>query len=159
MPTLIWERMSSSPSNPLPVLLPWLLAGVVLFIAAALGGFGAAYLLTSANAVPTVDPAHLPTPTPSATPIVTLTPVPSESGEPTASAPASPTPQSSTPAPSESAEPSPESTPIRYVVKRGDRLTTIAAQFGVGVDEIVELNDLTDPDHIEVGQVLLIPVP
>jgi len=45
------------------------------------------------------------------------------------------------------------------VVKAGDRLRAIAEQFGVTVDSIVELNHLKNPDHIEVGQVLLIPVP
>jgi LysM repeat protein len=142
---------------------PWLVAGVLLFGVAAFAGFGAAYLVASANAVSAVDPALLPSPTPrptesrppvSPTPITfptpTVTPSPTPTAPPTESAGASP---------SASTAPSPEATPIRYVVKRGDTLSSIAAQFGVTTQAIVDLNNLTNPDHIEVGQVLLIPVP
>lgn len=153
-------------SSPTPggwpaVVLPWLLAAVLLFVVAAVAGFGAAYMLASANAVPTVNPAFLPTPsrpatatpgpasaTPLATPSLAASPTSSPGTEPPASQSAAPSPSAPTPAP----------TPIRYVVKRGDRLYQIAAQFGVTVDEIVELNNLENPDLIVAGQVLLIPV-
>jgi LysM repeat protein len=138
---------------------PWLVAGVLLFGVAAFSGFGAAYLVASANAVPTVDPALLPSPTArptSSRPPVSPTPVTS----PTTTPEASPTPTASPAAsPSASTAPSPAATPIRYVVKHGDTLSSIAAQFGVTVQAIVDLNHLDNPNHIEVGQVLLIPVP
>jgi nucleoid-associated protein YgaU len=45
----------------------------------------------------------------------------------------------------------------RYVVQRGDTLAAIAIRFGTTVDAIVTLNELTDPNAIEVGQELRIP--
>ncbi len=55
------------------------------------------------------------------------------------------------------ASPSPQSN--EYTVQSGDTLSEIAAQFGVTVDEIVQLNNLSDPNQIAVGQTILIPVP
>lgn len=46
-----------------------------------------------------------------------------------------------------------------YVVRPGDSLTGIAAQFGVSVDTLLALNNLADPNIIEVGQVILLPPP
>jgi LysM repeat protein len=135
------------------------MAGVALFVVASLGGFGAAYLLSAGQAVATVDPAKLPTPTPIPTPTpAPATPSPNATPTPAATSTASAAPSPSTSAaPSASSGPSPS--PVSYVVKRGDRLGDIAAQFGASVDAIVELNHLDNPDHIEAGQVLLIPVP
>jgi LysM repeat protein len=45
-----------------------------------------------------------------------------------------------------------------YVVERGDTLLEIARWYGVSLDELVHLNRLRDPDRIEVGQRLVIPV-
>jgi LysM repeat protein len=146
-------------------MLPWVLAGAALFALAALGGFGAADVVTTAQAVPTVDPGKLPTPTPTqalTSPIPSGGPSPSSRAIPSPSVSVSTSPSA---APTESAGPSatgnggPSPTPISYVVQRGDRLTAIAAQFGVSVDAIVALNNIKNPDHIEAGQVLLIPVP
>lgn len=47
--------------------------------------------------------------------------------------------------------------PIKYAVKPGDTLTSIAKQLGVATRVIVEANQLADPDHLTEGQVLLIP--
>jgi LysM repeat protein len=44
-----------------------------------------------------------------------------------------------------------------YVVEDGDTLSSIAVQFGVTEEALIQLNNLTDPDDVEVGQVLLIP--
>lgn len=44
-----------------------------------------------------------------------------------------------------------------YVVQPGDTLGQLAARFGVTVDELMQLNDLSNPDHLSVGQELLIP--
>jgi LysM repeat protein len=49
--------------------------------------------------------------------------------------------------------------PLTYVVQSGDVMGTIAAQFGVTVDAIVEANSLDDPNFISVGQELIIPPP
>jgi len=152
--------MSSPPPNRWLAALPWVIAAVALFAIAVVGGFGAAYLLSTGQAVATVDPAKLPTPSPLPTPTPgPATPTPAVTPSSAATAAASPTGPAS-PSPSTSAAPSgPTPSPISYVVKRGDRLSDIANQFGVTVDAIVQLNNLDNPDHIEAGQVLLIPIP
>lgn len=50
-----------------------------------------------------------------------------------------------------------DSGPVRYTVKSGDTLTSIARQYGVTVNEIVALNSLASANQILVGQVILIP--
>jgi len=44
-----------------------------------------------------------------------------------------------------------------YVVGAGDTLLGIANAFGVSLADLIALNKITDQDHIEVGQVLIIP--
>ena len=44
-----------------------------------------------------------------------------------------------------------------YVVKPGDTLMAIAAELGVSVEELIDLNELADPSRLEVDQVLNIP--
>ena len=44
-----------------------------------------------------------------------------------------------------------------YTVETGDTLFTIAQQFGTTVDEIIAVNDLEDPDRLDVGQVINLP--
>ncbi len=52
----------------------------------------------------------------------------------------------------------PTATPIgMYIVKPGDSLGKIAEDFATTVDEILALNNLSDPNQIEVGQTLTIP--
>ena len=45
-----------------------------------------------------------------------------------------------------------------YVVVSGDTLSGIAARFGTTVQELVQLNDIANPNLIYVGEVLKIPV-
>jgi murein DD-endopeptidase MepM/ murein hydrolase activator NlpD len=47
--------------------------------------------------------------------------------------------------------------PPRHVVQVGDTLSALAEQYGSTVPAIVAANVLTDPDRIEVGQVLVAP--
>lgn len=72
------------------------------------------------------------------------------SGEP--AAPAEPEPE---PAPPEEAAPQPQV----YVVESGDTLRGIAEQFGVEVDDLLRVNDMTpeDGDAIYPGQELVVP--
>jgi LysM repeat protein len=51
--------------------------------------------------------------------------------------------------------PAPESGP--YTVRTGDTLSTIAARLGVSATELARANGVTDPNHIEVGQILQMP--
>ena len=44
-----------------------------------------------------------------------------------------------------------------YVVERGDNLSIIARSVGVSVEEIMDLNDLSNPRRLQVGQVLRLP--
>ena len=46
---------------------------------------------------------------------------------------------------------------ITYVVKAGDTLYLIAQRFGVTVDRIIAINNISDPANIQVGQRILIP--
>jgi len=47
--------------------------------------------------------------------------------------------------------------PITYVIAPGDNLYSIANRFHTSVDAIVHLNNITNPDLIYPGQVLVIP--
>lgn len=46
-----------------------------------------------------------------------------------------------------------------YEVQSGDILSKIAESFGVTQADLMSVNGIDDPDHIEVGQVLKIPPP
>lgn len=45
---------------------------------------------------------------------------------------------------------------VTYTVKKGDTLTAIAKAYGTTVSALVSLNNISDPDYIVVGQVLII---
>lgn len=49
--------------------------------------------------------------------------------------------------------------PQIYVVQPGDLLANVASDWGVDMDELMALNGISNPDHIEVGQELKIPPP
>lgn len=49
--------------------------------------------------------------------------------------------------------------PEVYTVQAGDTLGTIAQRYEVSIQMLVEANSLVNPDLVEVGQVLQIPVP
>ncbi len=55
------------------------------------------------------------------------------------------------------ATPPPQSGTLVHIVQPGETLFAIAQHYGTSVAEIVALNQLADPDHIAVGQKLLIP--
>ncbi len=45
---------------------------------------------------------------------------------------------------------------VTYVIQKGDSLSKIAKQFNLTVDQLITINNITDADHIEAGQVLII---
>jgi LysM repeat protein len=47
----------------------------------------------------------------------------------------------------------------QYEVQAGDWVFTIADEFGVTAEEIIELNGLTSPDQLRPGLVLQLPEP
>lgn len=55
--------------------------------------------------------------------------------------------------------PTPRQDADEYIVQPGDTLGTIAEEYGVGLEALMEANSLTDANVLEVGQTLLIPVP
>lgn len=48
--------------------------------------------------------------------------------------------------------------PETYIVRAGDMLSAIAERYSVSVEAIVQANNISNPDALEVGQVLIIPV-
>jgi LasA protease len=46
-----------------------------------------------------------------------------------------------------------------YIVQSNDTLGLIAQRYGVTLDSLIKVNDLADPDHLEVGQSINIPPP
>ena len=53
----------------------------------------------------------------------------------------------------------PTAGPGSYIVQAGDTIGSIAAKFGVTPESIIQINQLANPNALEVGQTLLIPVP
>lgn len=49
-------------------------------------------------------------------------------------------------------------TRVEYVVQRGDTLAEICDQYGVSIAEVARINNISDWDHIEVGQVITLPL-
>ncbi len=73
-----------------------------------------------------------------------------------------PTPTTSptrTPTPAASPTTSPACTPGVYAIEAGDVLSVLAERFNITLDELMQANDIDDPDLILVGQELAIPCP
>jgi LysM repeat protein len=45
---------------------------------------------------------------------------------------------------------------VLHTVKRGESLARIARQYGTSIARILSVNDLDDPDNLQVGQMLKI---
>jgi LysM repeat protein len=52
----------------------------------------------------------------------------------------------------------PSPTPVTYMIRAGDTLSDIAVKLGVSIDALMDANDLTDPNALSAGQVLIVPV-
>lgn len=63
----------------------------------------------------------------------------------------------STPSPSVPPPPTPTPAPYVHIVQAGESLSYIAYNTGCTVEDIIQVNDLNDPNSIEVGQRLVIP--
>ena len=76
---------------------------------------------------------------------------------------ATPTGPAASPTPLASLAPTPvpEPTQRTYTVKQGDTLSSIAGRFDITLDELIAANTETipDPDKLQIGDVLIIPVP
>jgi len=145
--------VSDFPSGPpdrdrrLRAALPWLVGSLLVLTVAIVGGLGAAYLVANMRAVPTPAAVITPTPRPSATPSPSPTPS------------LTPSPVVTPTVPLITASPTPSPSPLTHTVVRGESLSIIAAEYGVTVEAIIELNQLQNPNVIVPGQQLLIPAP
>ena len=81
------------------------------------------------------------------------TPVPTARGPTRTPIPLTATPPSTT----TSGDNAEDSGPETYIVRAGDTLAGIAAQFGVPLAELERVNNITDPNLLNVGQRLIIP--
>lgn len=52
----------------------------------------------------------------------------------------------------------PTQAPVVHVVKSGEMLLAIAAQYDLSVETVMMVNEITDPTTLQIGQKLLIPV-
>ena len=125
------------------------LAFVGILIARPAGDSGAASGAGGRTPAPTTAAVASATPRPSSAPsgapVVTARPI--GSAEPSTSSPPTTPPASSRPTTSGAT----------YKVKSGDTLSAIAARFGTTVKVLVNLNHISDPSRIHVGQVLKLP--
>lgn len=98
-------------------------------------------------------------PTPTSTTTRAPAPTSAASDEPVPSGAPSEGPASAVPTAAPTAAPSPAPTRAfrTYVVQQGDTLSAIAAEFGTTVQALVDLNNLSNPGQLSVGQVLRIP--
>lgn len=136
-----------SPNALARAALPWVVATVVVLAIAVTTGFLVAYLVASGRAVDAPG-VGIASPTPRRTPVVSLAPGETPDATPTIQPRRTPTP-----APVITPEPS----PFVHVVARLETLRYIAGLYCTTVDAILEVNDIANPNRIQVGQELLIP--
>ena len=125
-----------------------MMAAVVVLALAVTAGFVVAYLVASGRAVDA--PSALASRTPRHTTGTSL--APGETPQPTTQGTNQPR-RTPTPAPVIT----PEATPFEHTIARGESLIYIAGLYCTTVDEILVLNDIANPNRIQVGQVILIP--
>jgi len=128
----------------------WLIAAVVVLVLAVAGGLFTAWVVANMRAVPG--------------PVAAASPTPGQSAPAASSCACTPTPGTSAapsgvPAHTPTPPPTPEVTlpPIVYVVQPGDHLVNIADLYSVSLQDVMELNGITNPNKISVGQEILIP--
>jgi LysM repeat protein len=125
-------------------------AGVAIVLVLAVGaGLLTAWIVASMRAVPgPVGGLGSPSPRPSAQ----VTTEPGSSDLPTAQA-SEPPRRTPTPTPVVTVEP----TPFVHVVARGESISVIAEIYQVDPQDIIDLNEIRNPNRIQVGRELLIP--
>jgi LasA protease len=55
--------------------------------------------------------------------------------------------------------PTPRQDSVQYIVQAGDTLGSIALQYDISVETLMEANTITDPNLLDIGTVLSIPAP
>ena len=102
---------------------------------------------TTARATPTSHPAQA---TPTLIPLTATATTPTPPTRTLVPATTTPTQPNLTPA-------LPTPMPVIYVVQAGDTLSEIAKEFGVAVKALQEVNAISDPTRLQIGQELVIP--
>jgi LysM repeat protein len=129
------------------------LAFAAIVIARPAGGdrAGGAPPATAASATPAASTSASATskprsslPAPSA-PLVTARPI------------GSPAPSDAAPVTNPPASAQPAGSGSTYKVKSGDTLSAIAARYGTTVKVLMNLNGITDPSRLKIGQILKVP--
>ena len=139
------------------------LTGVLLILLILVIGVGGCERAKPAPTPTRESPPEGPTGTAARPPGTVPMGTPGSSPEPQASATVEPpVGETPTPVPPEptTAPPAPTAAPseaVQHVVAWGETVELIASQYGVTAAEIVAANNLTDPDLIRAGDVLLIP--
>ena len=54
--------------------------------------------------------------------------------------------------------PSPEHEEVRHIVKAGETLGNIAELYDVPMDDIIQVNNIANPNYLSIGTELIIPV-
>ena len=120
-----------------------------------IGAIGAAVLVlfVLGNAFGILGKAAAPTPSPTPSPSPSIAPTPTVALTPSLAQPSPSIAPTAVPTPS----PTPAPTPHTYIVKKGDTLSSIAAQFGTTAQAIANASGIKVTDTINPGQVLTIP--
>jgi len=135
----------------------WVAVGLLVCLAVGVMAVVVGCTRSKSGGLPTAAPTATGTISPadvSASPTVVSAETTPTSGMP-------PTPTTAPAEPTSTSPPAPTDTPIlpgalTHTVRAGDTLYSIAALYGVTVDEIKALNNITDPSTLSVGQVLII---
>jgi LysM repeat protein len=138
-------RVSRPRSNGLA---GWVIAAVAVLILAVAGGLLTAWVVANMRSVPGPIAAGSAAPSGATQSFSAASSTPSASGE------ASEAPRR-TPTPLPTVEVTAE--PFTYVVEPGDHLVNIADMFAVNIQDIMDLNGITNPNKIFVGEQLQIP--
>ena len=93
--------------------------------------------------------------------VVTLAPPPPPVTPATVAAQPPPPTQPPAPPPQPPPPPTqgPGTTDVLYTIAEGDTLYSISRQFGISVDTLIEVNNISNPDVIRAGDTLVIPPP
>lgn len=139
----------SQPSSRPPLsggIVGWVIAAAVVLILAVAGGLLTAWIVANMRAVP--GPVGGASAAPSARPSAVASAEPSPTASETSGPRRTPTPLAT-----------PEVTlpPFVHVVEPGESLSYIAGLYGVTVEDILAINDIRNPNRIQVGQEILIP--
>lgn len=126
----------------------------ILILALLVAGCATNPTPTPVASVPTQVPTW--TPQPTYTPNPTYTPFPTPTVLPPTATHTPGTSQGQ--APTSTPAPTATPAPVTYVVKPGDMLNSLAQQFSVAPEAIIAANNITNPNIIEVGSVLVIPL-